>query len=153
MGEWWRSLGILWVTKFGNCRFHVGCVFPILRFYIWNFDKCGCGVVLGFPTYTIYLLSWVFIGNSNKGWWVIFGSLLKGCIYIISIKYCDLCYLNYVHHLKNLLYVHMLSGLLGLVAFLGFGSLYVMLCQKLFVEAHERKIGTIWPFRFINLLL
>jgi hypothetical protein len=45
-----------------------------------------------------------------------------------------------VHHLKNLFYLHILSRLLGLIAFLGFGSLYVLLCQTLLVEVHERKM-------------
>jgi hypothetical protein len=56
-----------------------------------------------------------------------FDSPLKDYIYILSIKYCDLYYLNYVHHLRNLFYLHILLGLLGLVALLGFGSMYVML--------------------------
>jgi hypothetical protein len=32
---------------------------------------------------------------------------------------------------------------LGLVTLLGFGSLYVMLCQTLSIEAHESKIEVI----------
>jgi hypothetical protein len=71
-----------------------------------------------------------------------FGNLLEDNLYIINI-YCDLNYLNYVHHLMNLFYFHMLSRLSGLVIFLGFGSLYVMLCQTFSTEAHERKIGEI----------
>ncbi len=69
--------------------------------------------------------------------------LLEDCIYIFGIKYCDLYYLNYVHHLKNLFYFHMMSMLLGFVAFLGSGSLHAMLCETLSIEAHERKIGAI----------
>ncbi len=150
---WWRSLGILRTTKFGNCRFRVGCVSTIMKFCIWNSKKWRCGILLGFPTYIIYLLSWVFIRTSNKGWWVIFGSPLEDCIYIFSIKYCDLCYFNFVHHFKNAFYFHMVSTLLGLIAFLGFENLYVLLCQTLSVEVHERKIKAIWPFRLIDLLL
>jgi hypothetical protein len=48
-----------------------------------------------------------------------------------------------VHHLKNLFYFHMMSMLLGFVAFLGSGSLHAMLCETLSIEAHERKIGAI----------
>jgi hypothetical protein len=51
--------------------------------------------------------------------------------------------LNYVHHLRNLFYFQMLPRLLGLVTLLGFGSLYVMLCQTLSIEAHESKIEVI----------
>jgi hypothetical protein len=78
---------------------------------------------------------------------------LEDCIYIFGIKYCDLYYLNYVHLLKNLFYLRMLSRLLSLVTFLGFGKLYVLLCQTLSVEVHERKIKAIWPFKLIELLL
>ncbi len=86
------------MTKFGNCMFHVGCVFAILKFCIWNYEKWGCGGLLGFPTYTVCLLSWVFFRDSSKGWWVMFGSPLEDNIYILNIKYCDLNYLDYVHH-------------------------------------------------------
>jgi hypothetical protein len=72
-----------------------------------------------------------------------FGNLLEDNIYIINIKYCDLNYLNYVHHLSNLFYFHMLSRLLGLVTFLGFRGMYVMLCHTFSIEVHERKIGKI----------
>jgi hypothetical protein len=58
-----------------------------------------------------------------------------------------------VHHFKNAFYFHMVSTLLGLIAFLGFENLYVLLCQTLSVEVHERKIKAIWPFRLIDLLL
>jgi len=153
MGEWWRLLGMLRVTKFSNSRFHVGCVSTIMKFCIWNYEKWGCGILLGFPTYIIYLLSWVFIKNSRMGWWVIFGIPLKDCIYILGIKYCDLCYFKYVHHLRNLFYFCIVARLLGSVEFLGFGSLYVLLCQTLSIEAHERKIGAIWPFKLIDFLL
>jgi len=57
------------VTKFGNCMFHCGvciCNSKILYLKLRE-EKGGCGGLLGFPTYTVCLLSWVFFKDSSKG--------------------------------------------------------------------------------------
>jgi hypothetical protein len=68
----------------------------------------------------MYLLSWVLSKIPIKVdgiclialWRTSFISLVQNIVIYV-----------YVHHLKNLFYLHILLGLLGLVEFLGFGNL------------------------------
>ncbi len=116
------------------------CMSGILYLQFWKVRVWSSVGI--FHIHNVFVL-WVFIRNFNKGWWVKFDRTLEDCIHIFSINYCYLCCLNYVHYFKNLFYLHILSELWGLVAFLGFENLSVLLCQTMCVETHEKKIGPI----------
>jgi hypothetical protein len=69
------------VTEFDNCMFCVGCldfVSAILKVRV----RSSVGI---FNIHIVFVL-WVFIKDSNKGWWVIFGRTLENYIYILQYK-------------------------------------------------------------------
>jgi len=95
------------------------CIYDSKVLYL-KFEKWGCGVLLWFLTYMVYLLSWVLSKTLVKVDGICLATLWKTAF--ISLVQNTMTYV-YVHHLKNLFYFHMLLGLLGLVEFLGFGNL------------------------------
>ncbi len=122
------------------------CNFKVLYLKFWKVRVWSFVVISNIHNVFIVM---GFIKNSNKGWWDMFDSPLEDFIYILGTKYCDLCLCASSQELILPPYIVRVVGFSWIFGIWEFG----LFCQTLSIEVHERKIGMIWPFRLIDLLL
>jgi len=106
--------------------------------HIRNFEKWRCGVLLWFCIDIVHLMAWVILKNSIKDWRVMFGKPLEDCIICPSASSQEFVPLLYVVRIVGVIYIFEIWE-------------FVLSCQTLFIEAHERNIKVIWPLRLIDL--